>query len=110
MQGPGFDVAGYDLALATCRAMIERQMPPDTSADAAMGHVLLGALLGAGLGAAFGGAGGFAGYGAAMGSVAGGAAGAGSYGDKAQIRQNVYNTALAGCLNEKGYKVLGIGQ
>jgi outer membrane lipoprotein SlyB len=110
MQGPGFDQHEYDLALATCRTMIERQMSPDRSVDAALGQVLLGALLGAGIGAAFGGIGGHAGYGATLGTVAGGVAGAGSYGQQAQARQAVYDHALSRCLGEKGYQVLGVGR
>lgn len=109
-QGLGFDIAGYDLAVATCRQMIDRQMPSQGAGDAAMGQVLLGALLGAGMGAAFGGALGNAGYGATLGTIAGGVGGAGAAGQQADARQQVYNQALSRCLSEKGYTVLGIGQ
>lgn len=109
MQGPGFDVAAYDRAVMDCRQMIERQTAYQ-QADDAVGRAFGGALLGAALGAAFGAALGDAGLGATLGTVSGGAAGLGSYGDLAAARRHVFNQALKGCLETKGYQVLGVGQ
>jgi outer membrane lipoprotein SlyB len=109
MQGPGFDVAAYDVALSDCRQMVLRQtnyQQADDAATRAVGGALIGAALGAALGAAMGNAG----YGATIGTVGGAAGGLGTYGEATAERQRVFNAALAQCLSLKGYQVLGVGQ
>ena len=109
---PRADVSALQQATdqADCRSIIESQFSSDGQAGQAAGSALVGALLGAALGAAMGGSIGAAGLGATMGTVGGAAGGLGAAGRSAQGRQNTYNAAMAGCLSEKGYKVLGVGQ
>lgn len=110
MQGAGFSPTAYNNDLYACQNMIEQQLSSNDQADQAAGSALTGAVLGAALGAALGASFGRPGLGATWGGVGGAAGGIGAAGRQSGQRQAVYNQALAGCLTEKGYHVLGVGQ